>query len=66
MRALHLLALGLLAWTHVGWGVAVRLLRRAGRGRVTDDREARAAGTVPPDLRVSVVIAAYAEEDAIA
>ncbi|MDO9408384.1 glycosyltransferase [Patulibacter sp.] len=84
MRALHLLALGLLAWTHVGWGVAVRLLRRAGLGRVTDDREAAPAtpapgsapatggGSVPDgpgradDLRVTVVIAAYAEEDAIA
>ncbi len=89
MRALHLLALGLLAWTHVGWGVALRLLRRAGVGRVADGREAapasdpvaavsqapapgatpNAAGPVsaaPPGLRVSVVVAAYAEEDAIA
>jgi len=102
VRALHLIALGLLAWTHVGWGVAVRLLRRAGLGRVTDGREsapasspggaspdrsrptgpdrptaapappapvaalASAAPSVPADLRVTVVIAAYAEEDAIA
>jgi hypothetical protein len=105
VRALHLIALGLLAWTHVGWGVAVRLLRRAGLGRVTDGREAAAAsapgasadapfrapeasapapsaatgpdgpgrtsatGTPAPTadgLRVTVVIAAYLEEDAIA
>lgn len=67
MRLLHLLALGLLAWTHVGWGLAVRVLRRAGLGRVTDGREAaaRTAGGVAP-LRVAVVIAAYLEEDAIA
>ncbi|WP_051471117.1 glycosyltransferase [Patulibacter minatonensis] len=117
MRALHLLALGLLAWTHAGWAVVLRALRRAGRGRVPDDREAAPASTVPSTpvprspapgrdvptvassssvatateavapsaavpgpavrsavtpssgpsaLRVSVVIAAYAEEDAIA
>lgn len=95
MRALHLLTLGLLAWTHVGWGLFVRLARRLGLGRVTDDREARpradgtlgareAAGTTTSTtLRaaggpagasgssaghplVSVIIAAYAEEDAIA
>lgn len=117
MRALHLLTLGLLAWTHVGWGLLVRVARRLGLGRVTDDRESRAAmaasgagdvgaasgggatrgpvptspagaapassdaggpstaasGTAPTGLSttderptVSVVIAAYAEEDAIA
>jgi hypothetical protein len=69
VRALHLIALGLLAWTHVGWSVALRLLRRAGRGRTTDGAEAAPRGPVPPaappGLRVSVVVAAYAEEDAI-
>jgi hypothetical protein len=101
VRALHLIALGLLAWTHAGWHVALRIARRAGLGRVTDDREATpvgAAGTattagatttalatgtattaattgsVSSDgpaadpvsaLRVTVVVAAYAEEDAI-
>ncbi|MFA4927494.1 MAG: glycosyltransferase [Patulibacter sp.] len=118
MRALHFLTLGLLAWTHVGWGLFVRVARRLGLGRVTDDRESRAAAatadagpageatfgeaatpapasvsgsssgapvafteagpsgfgpgpeatssTVAPRPLVSVVIAAYAEEDAIA
>lgn len=99
MRALHLLTLGLLAWTHVGWGLFVRVARRAGLGRVTDDRESRSAAYSPADPGpattpaseprsgeplpdgsaapeglprasnrplVSVVIAAYAEEDAIA
>lgn len=92
MRALHLLTLGLLAWTHVGWGLFVRVARRLGLGRVTDDRESgseadrRADASVSPDdagaddastapvssttvddrPTVSVVIAAYAEEDAIA
>lgn len=66
MRALHLLALGLLAWTHVGWGALLRLLRRTGRGRVTDGRGAAGSAAPPADLRVTVVIAAYAEEDAIA
>lgn len=45
MRLLQLLALGLLAWTHVGWGVFLRLARRLGLGRVTDDRESGAAGS---------------------
>lgn len=96
MRALHLLSLGLLAWTHAGWGVALRLLRRAGIGRVTGggaagpssgsggpgtaeggDAHGPAGGRPmapagdpaapgPRDLRVTVVVAAYAEEDAIA
>ncbi|HET8970394.1 MAG TPA: glycosyltransferase, partial [Candidatus Nanopelagicales bacterium] len=96
MRALHLLTLGLLAWTHVGWGLFVRAVRRLGLGRVTDDRESRSvvdaaraggattaaeterpaspsdvgrpasAGRVDHRPTVSVVIAAYAEEDAIA
>ncbi len=74
MRALHLLTLGLLAWTHVGWGLFVRVARRLGRGRVTDDRESRSAVAVASGRSaattdrplVSVVIAAYAEEDAIA
>lgn len=74
MRALHLLTLGLLAWTHVGWGLFVRVARRLGLGRVTDDRESRAAtaggdapgGDAPTKPLVSVIIAAYAEEDAIA
>ncbi len=77
MRALHLLTLGLLAWTHVGWGLFVRVARRFGIGRVTDDRESRSAAdgsaaesglgsatSVRP--MVSVIVAAYAEEDAIA
>lgn len=88
MRALHLLTLGLLAWTHVGWGLFVRLARRLGLGRVADDRESRSAAATPaagagPAASggagddavdgvatdrplVSVIIAAYAEEDAIA
>lgn len=70
MRALHLLTLGLLAWTHVGWGVFLRIARRLGRGRVADDRESRPAADAPADGAarplVSVVIAAYAEQDAIA
>lgn len=67
MRALHLLTLGLLAWTHAGWGVFLRLARRAGLGRVTDGREAAPAASAGPDApRVSVIVAAYAEEDAIA
>jgi cellulose synthase/poly-beta-1,6-N-acetylglucosamine synthase-like glycosyltransferase len=74
VRALHLLTLGLLAWTHVGWGLFVRVARRLGLGRVTDDRESRSAAgsdigspASRDDRRtVSVVIAAYAEEDAIA
>ncbi|MEV4421982.1 glycosyltransferase [Patulibacter sp. NPDC049589] len=68
MRALHLLALGLLAWTHAGWAVVLRLLRGAGHGRVPDGREAAVAGAaaLDGDLRVTVVVAAYAEEDAIA
>ncbi|MGE4425611.1 MAG: glycosyltransferase [Solirubrobacteraceae bacterium] len=36
MRALHLIALGLLAWTHVGWGLFLRVARAAGLGRVTE------------------------------
>jgi hypothetical protein len=65
VRALHLLSLGLLAWTHAGWALALRVLRRAGVGRVTDGREAAPAAGPPAGLRVTVVVAAYAEEDAI-
>ncbi|MDX8152421.1 glycosyltransferase [Patulibacter brassicae] len=71
MRLLHLTSLALLAWTHAGWGLLLRALRPL--GRVADDRESRPAGpptglrvadgTVP---RVSVVVAAYAEQDVIA
>jgi hypothetical protein len=65
VRVLHLLSLGLVAWTHAGWALALRALRRAGAGRVTDGREAAPAAGPPADLRVTVVVAAYAEEDAI-
>lgn len=75
MRLLQLLALGLLAWTHVGWGVFLRLARRLGLGRVADDRESGPASaardgnaSAAEDQRptVSLIIAAYAEQDAIA
>jgi len=87
VRALHLIALGLLAWTHVGWGLFLRIARLAGLGRVTDGGAvgdagprdggpADAEGTTDPGVtppfglrvppRVAVVVAAYAEEAAIA
>ncbi|WP_320673285.1 glycosyltransferase [Patulibacter defluvii] len=63
MRLLHRVPLLLLAWTHVGWGLFLRLARPL--GRVADDREAwPAAAAAPP--RVSLIIAAYAEQDVIA
>lgn len=79
MRLLHRVPLLLLAWTHVGWGLFLRLARPL--GRVADDREARPAGplagasadavatadrTAAPGPTVSLIIAAYAEQDVIA
>jgi hypothetical protein len=60
VRALFWISAGLLAWAQVGYGVFLELLRRVG---------ARADGIPAPSghaPRVSLIVAAYREEDVIA
>ncbi len=71
---MQLVALILLAWTHVGWSLFLRLAVPAGWGRSgtpaaaagpgAADAPAAAAGAAPPPT--SVIVAAYAEEAVIA
>ena len=60
MRALFWISAGLLAWTQVGYGVFLELLRRF---RPAADKIPAPSGNVP---RVSLIVAAYREEDVIA
>jgi len=68
-----LLALTLIAWTHAGWSLFLRVAIPAGRGRAgrapssPGERGARVAPPPPADRpTVSVIVAAYAEEAVIA
>ncbi len=59
---MQLLALTLVAWTHAGWGLFLRLAVPRGWGRAASAPPAASA----PSPIVSVVVAAYAEEAVIA
>lgn len=59
---MQLLALTLIAWTHAGWSLFLRVAVPAGLGRAPGPAGEAPAG--PP--AVSVVVAAYAEEAVIA
>ncbi len=63
--AVQLIALALLAWTHAGWTLFLRLAVPAGLGRRTGAGAPAAAPAAPP-ASVTVVVAAYAEEPVIA
>jgi cellulose synthase/poly-beta-1,6-N-acetylglucosamine synthase-like glycosyltransferase len=60
VRALFWISAGLLAWAQVGYGVFLELLRRFG---ARSDGIPAPSGDAP---RVSLIVAAYREEDAIA
>ena len=60
MRALFWISAALLAWAQVGYGLFLAVLRRLGAGA----REIPAPGGDAP--RVSLIVAAYREEDVIA
>lgn len=57
---MQLLALALIAWTHLGWSAFLRVAAAAGSGRAVSPATPAAAPVV------SVVVAAYAEEAVIA